>query len=330
MTSISENCSQNYRLMVFVAIEAILIISLLSLFSINVSGGLSVNGNATVLTTLGVANVAPEILNMSINQGSQIVLNVNSTKVVTCEALIRDFDNDTYFDSATGVFFNTSYTDPEDNNAHYTNNSCSINRSFVSWKGISDTIYTALVNCTFRVAYYAAPGNWNCTIFVNNTIPLNITGTKNISIAELLGLELPNSINYGLVNSTSVSQEETVNISNAGNIKVNLSLSGYAKSVGDGNAMNCSGGPVENISIMYEKFNLTASNDVNDLPGLEAGNYTNLTASVAVKQFDLGPKQSDITNDAVNSTYWRIYVPVGIAGTCNGNVVFGATKAAGS
>jgi len=38
----------------------------------------------------------------------------------------------------------------------------------------------------------------------------------------------------------------------------------------------------------------------------------------------------NVVNDAINSTYWRIYVPLGVAGTCQGNIVFGATVAPGN
>ena len=31
-------------------------------------------------------------------------------------------------------------------------------------------------------------------------------------------------------------------------------------------------------------------------------------------------------NEAQNRTYWRIYVPLGVAGTCQGNIVFGGRK----
>ena len=113
-------------------------------------------------------------------------------------------------------------------------------------------------------------------------------------------------------------------------MKINLSLSGYARSVNDGNAMNCSLGATNNISIMYEKYNLTSTNIVTNLAQFESGNYTNLTSAVAVKRFDLDYRRNDTVNEAINSTYFRIYVPVGVAGTCTGNIVFGATRAAGS
>jgi|GEM_PF-4618151 hypothetical protein len=53
----------------------------------------------------------------------------------------------------------------------------------------------------------------------------------------------------------------------------------------------------------------------------------NLTSTPLVKQFNLTSRIDDITDDTIKPTYWRIYVPRGVAGTCTGNIVFGATKA---
>ena len=58
-------------------------------------------------------------------------------------------------------------------------------------------------------------------------------------------------------------------------------------------------------------------------------NIKNKDSSV-IKKFSLNYRQQDGYDDAINSTYWRIYVPRGVAGTCSGNIIFGATKAAGS
>ena len=94
--------------------------------------------------------------------------------------------------------------------------------------------------------------------------------------------------------------------------------------------MNCTLGSNKNISINYEKFNLTDSN-----PGAVSFTafetlYANLTSSPTVKEFNLNSRQDDAVNDAQNHTHWRIYVPLGVAGTCEGNIIFGAVQAAGT
>ena len=55
--------------------------------------------------------------------------------------------------------------------------------------------------------------------------------------------------------------------------------------------------------------------------------YTNLSASPTVNWFDLDARENDATNDARKDTYWRIFVPTGATGSCNGSVIFGAVKA---
>ena len=311
------------------ALALAILLIVFSYFSLFVSGG--VGQNVTVITELTVGNTWPEILNVSIEgDASSFILTANSTKTLRCEALLRDYNNDTDFDTVSAEFFNSSYGASDDKNNHYTNSSCYINRTFGTWRGISDDNYTALANCTFSIWYYANPGNWNCTVLVNDSVNWNATGSDSISIAELLAFTLPESINYGLVNATSVSAEKVANVSNAGNVRLNLSLDGYAVNRYDNWSMNCSGGTIKNISIYYERYNLTDSTPGSLTLAQFGANYTNLTSTPTVKKFDLNYRQDDTYDEAVNATYWRIYVPVGVAGTCRGNIVFGATRASGS
>jgi hypothetical protein len=169
-------------------------------------------------------------------------------------------------------------------------------------------------------------------MFVNDTRAWNNTNSDTITVADLLAVLLPSTINYGTVNATSVSNENVVNVTNVGNVNLNLTLSGYAVSEGDGQAMNCTQGGIKNISIGYEKYNLTSLNPGTlNLSQFEV-NYTNLTGNPVTKEFNLYYRKndSDYGVDSINQTYWRIYVPTGIGGTCRGNIVFGATQAAGS
>jgi len=222
-------------------------------------------------------------------------------------------------------FYNpTSYFgDINDNNYHYTNSSCTITQ---------EGTYTNWINCSFDVWYYANSGVWNCTILVNDSYGKPGWGYDVINISSLLALGLPDFIDYGIVNATEVSGENISNVTNFGNVMINLSLSGYGFTPGDGRAMNCTIGSTKNISIELEKYNLTNSNPgVIDLAQFVA-NYTNLTSAPAVKRFNLNYRQNDTSPyiDDTNTTYWRIYVPLGVAGTCQGNIVFGATVAPGT
>jgi hypothetical protein len=304
-----------------------------SLFPKTIFAGVGTN-NVTVITNLTVGNVYPEILNVSIeDNAASFTLTPNSTKLLRCVAVVRDyngendinFSNSTFFDN-----FSSSEGGANDNNIHYTNSSCNMTNDFGSYNGYSDDVYTKLVNCTYQVWYYANATAWNCTVMVNDSYDWRAKGYDLITISPLLALGLPDFIYYGTVNATYVSGENISNVTNYGNVPVNLSLSGYGFKENDGNAMNCTLGSNKNITIEKEKYNLTTSHS-GDLTLSEfIANYTNLTINPVTKRFDLDFRHNDILNEAWNHTYWRIYVPVGVAGTCQGNIIFGAVQADGS
>lgn len=252
---------------------------------------------------------------------NQIDLFAASNRTVSCRAIVNDYDG-IGLQNATAKFFDnvsSYYSDLDNGNKHYSNNSCYVNSSY----GINQS----QVLCDFQVAYYANSTYWNCTVFLmdNNNISRNRSNYSFIN--SLLSIEVNNSLTFDS-GTNAVSSEKILNVTNYGNVKINLSLYGYARNEGDGYAMNCSNG--KNISIGYEKYNLTATNPGNlNLSNFEA-RYINLTSSSVVKRFNLDFRHNDSQNIALNSTFWRIYVSKGISGSCTGNIVFGASQAAGS
>ena len=291
--------------------------------------------NATVITILEVGNVFPEVLLVTLPE--DVTLIPNSTRLVSCVAIVRDWNEHPDIDNVYAEFFDMDVSDfGEDDewNNHYTNSSCELVPDFGDYMGISSDAYTILSNCTFYVQYYANPGinNWNCTVVVNDTYNWNGTGNNVTTMNELLAIGLPDVIDYGTVNATYVSEEQIANVTNFGNVQINLSLEGYARTQGDGLAMNCTLGNIGEINITYERYNLTESNAgaLNSLSEFDAAPYINLTSSPIIKQFNLNYKQDDTVALAHNSTYWRIYVPIGVAGTCQGNIIVGATQDDGS
>ncbi len=315
---------RSYRYSLLTLVMGIFISLILLLFPGTVFAGVGEN-NVTVITNLTVGNVFPELSNVSIeNNASTIALTPNASKTIYCWGLATDYNGWDDVQYASAEFFDntsSSYGGANDNNEHYTNSSCDITQ---------EGTYTDWINCSFDVWYYANPGIWTCTIFVNDTKGKPGYGNDITNISSLLALGLPDVIYYGEVNATEVSDENVTNVTNYGNVKVNLSLSGYGFIENDGNAMNCTLGSIKNISIGHEKYNLTAPTlGVLNLTQFNA-NYTNLTSNPIVKQFDLDFRQNDTFNEAINTTYWRIYVPLGVAGTCQGNIIFGATVAPGN
>jgi hypothetical protein len=289
--------------------------------------------NATVQTLLEIGNVYPEILNISINEDTSITLLPNTTRLVSCAAVLRDYNGQADIDAVNATFYaltSSSYGAADDNNYHYTNTSCVINTSFGSYNGYSDDAYSALANCTFAVHYYAVPESWGCQVWVTDIYDWTANDTNNETINQLLAIGLPNNINYGVVNATYVSNENITNVTNLGNVYLNLSLEGYGAVEDDGYAFNCTQGNVQNISVQYEKYNLTASNPGVITHAQAMANYTNLSSGNApIRFYNLSYRLNDSDPfDATKQSYWRVFVPVGVAGNCTGNIIFGATTAA--
>jgi len=282
--------------------------------------------NVTVDTILEIGNVAPEILNVTINNNSaSIDLSPNGTVVVDVYVIARDYNNDTDIQNITADFYDNANSEPngtDDDNFHYSNDTCLLNRTYGDQYELNAT-------CSFTIQYFANNGTWNATATATDADLLTGEGNDSIEVNTLIALSLPDTIAYGEVNASTVSDQQIANVTNAGNTIVNLSLSGYGVTVGDGLALNCTLGTVQNISIEFEKYNLTYSDTaVLNLTSFEF-NHTNLTSSPVTHAFNLPQRQDDTARylDDTNASYWRVYVPAGVAGTCTGNIVFGGVLA---
>ena len=314
-------------------LELALLVVVITSFGPFVSSG--VGSSVPVHTTLEVGAVFPEILNISINEGNDVTLTPNSTTSVVCQALVQDWNNDTDIYLVNATLYDPSVTtwDAADNpNDHYSNASCVIDLDTHDAFGKTEDPWHALANCTFDVEYYAKPNPWNCSVYVEDTTNRSNREEDSGNILDLLAVGLPDTINYGIVNSTDVSDEQTVSVENVGNVQLNLTLNGYSDPLvkDNGHAMNCSKGSYPYIDIDYEKFNLTDTTPVvSDLLEFETF-YVNLTSTLSppVYDFQLIPRVTT-RSLATQDTYWRIYVPKGLAGTCEGYIDFGATAGVG-
>ncbi len=293
--------------------------------NVTVNGfGYDIVGNITL-------NSPPNITNINVEDDlifpeNEIDLIPAETKEVQCVSIITEYDGEDSLNNASAVFFDNVYShfnDLDDNNHHYTNNSCDIDYSYGNQ-------YEAEITCLFNVWYYSNSEDWNCTIAIQDNLSIISKAGDITFINPLLALGVDSVINFDLFGGEEVTRENEVNVTNYGNVKINLSLSGYAFEENDGYAMNCTfEGETSNISIEYEKFNLTQSSQgALSLSEFES-RYVNLTSSPQVKKFDLDYRKQDSQNEAINSTYWRIYVPSQVSGECQGNIIFGAVTAPG-
>lgn len=290
----------------------------------------SINGYGYDLVDNITLNSPPNISSINVDDdlfipSNEIDLIPAGTKEVTCSAVVTEYDEENSLANATGRFFDnvlSSYSAADDNNLHYTNNSCYIDYSYGNGN-------EAQVSCKFYVWYYANAQNWNCTIDVNDNLSIHTRGSDISLVNTLLALGIDSFVDFSLVDDREISNESKLNVTNYGNVKINLSLSGYGFRENDGNAMNCSQGVIKNISISNERFNLTGSNSGAINMSEFSNKYVNLTSAPDVKKFNLDYRKNDLVNDALNLTYWRIYVPQGVYGDCKGNIIFGAVQAPG-
>lgn len=247
---------------------------------------------------------------------NEIDLLTNSVLNVVCSAVIREYDADSLsgFHSEFYDNVNSSFGSMNDNNNHYTNSSCFVNSSY------GDLNQTEVI-CSFDVYYYANSEDWNCEINVTDGIVVT-SGVDSTFVNQLLSIEVIDTANFTVSSSGSVSNETEIVIKNAGNVQVDLGLSGYGESVGDGYAMSCNGGSF--IDIFYKKYNLMSSVVGNlSLSEFEL-NYINLTANTVNEDFNLTQRHNDVVSEAFKSTFWRVYVPEEISDLCIGNIVIGA------
>lgn len=306
----------------------LLLISIVFLLNFNgITGNIIGTPLATIHTNLTVGESYPEISNIT-TIPEDFILTPNSTTKLNCIALATDYNGKGTMQNISAIIYSkmtSTKNSSDDKNDHYTNPSCEINSDFGVWSEVYSSDYNVLVNCSFDVEFYADPGEWICGIFVSDNTSLSSYYENNFTMQELMSLGVPGYVEFGIVNSTYVSNESTVDVENLGNVEIDLMLSGYGATGNDGYSMKCDLGD-EGIPIGYQKYDLTTS-----LPGplsfaaFEAA-YTNLTSAATFKNYNLDYRRNDTFNEAKNSTYWRIYVPRGVAGDCEGNIIFSATS----
>ncbi len=252
-----------------------------------------------------------------VSVSDEIDLVAASSREINCTANITELDGDS-IQNVQGRFFYSTYSfeTADDNNYHYSNDNCHVDYAF---GGANES----QVVCSFYLEYYSDPGSWNCQLRLEDNYSASSNETDSTNVNELLAIGISDLLNFGFGELQNVSSEKVANVTNYGNVMVNLSLSGYGAVEEDGLAMDCMEG---NISVDYMKYNLTDSNPGSLTLGQFEGAYKNLTAIPKVNVFNLDYKKDDFGEDMENSTYWRIYVPSDVAGSCSGSIVFGAVK----
>jgi hypothetical protein len=264
--------------------------------------------NGSTLTKVYVWNTEPNISHVFVSPTS-IDLNAGNITTINCTAYVFDYNGWEDIDNVSAHFYDLSVGDgsTSDNNYRYINSSC---QACIS----ADSSGTnASCTCQFNVLYYANPGQWQCNITVSDgggnatqrIFHFNDSDNSSAAtITQVLGISVPSEIDYGNLSVTETSQYIPANLTNWGNIPINISV----RQLG-------------NISINSEHYFIDNNTLFTDMANLTS-NYTrisNLTLPVRTNDTNYG-------NDT-NTTFWRIKIPLSVGGYCNGTVQFSASQA---
>lgn len=289
--------------------------------------------NNTVIARVNVTNTEPNITSVVVSP-SPIDLIANGVSIVTCNATVFDFNGWQDIDpSSVNATFHIQSVGREgiaDNNHRYANESCG---RCIQGAGATN----ASCDCRFALQYYTNDSSsWVCNITVRDSggtgapgSRLNFSDTEvssTVTVSKLLAINTSLLLDYGNLSVTQTSAQITHNITNAGNINLNLSLRGYGgtndsvDSPFNNMTMTCEFG---NISIGNQRYALGTENS-----GIAFADMRHLTNITKITNFTLPARLDDTSfGGDKNSTLWRLQIPLGVGGICNGTIIFGAVDA---
>jgi hypothetical protein len=282
--------------------------------------------NTSVESRVNVTNKVPTVSQVNMYRFSNlqqagIDLVEGTTTLIICNATVEDWNgwmdiaavNATIYDSAS-----YTSTSANDNNTHYTQVLCT--NTYIN-------ITSLMYSCSFDVWYFANNSSWNCNVSAKDqsNATANAVDASNPTFNILAALNLSVSlIDFGNMQPgdiTTNALEPVVNVTNTGNVNINLSLDGFGAVDGDGLAMNCT---VGNISIDKLRYNVTDDQSYTT----SMWNLTDSKLPSGIPRFAVNRRVDDadyLKINSTNRTYWKLMVPIGSAGGfCNGTVTFSA------
>ncbi|HIH23978.1 TPA: hypothetical protein HA251_02995 [Candidatus Woesearchaeota archaeon] len=282
------------------------------------------NRNVSVDTTVNITNALPEVLYVSISPvdaPNNITLNAGSTRLVYCNATLRDWNGGGTVVANATFFHNASVnsTAADDNNTHYANSTCA---NISAPYGTNGELIN--VSCSFPVLYYANVGFWRCNVTVTDNYNYNESvvnssrsNFNSTHINAIYALNVTPLIDYGNLSVGDTSDPQEANVTNLGNTNINISVRGFTNTsyLSNGLGMVCD---VGNISIASQKYNA--------IGGTNPATYTNLSHTSAQVSGLTIAQQTNDSQQVVNATYWLLYVPPNPFGRCNGTIVFQAER----
>ena len=275
--------------------------------------------NRTVIARVNVTNTEPTLYNVKV-ESTPIDLTAGNATTVICNGSFSDPNGYTDVTNATATLYRTAVASnaPDDNSTHYTNSSC-MPCEVVDGTGNAN----GSCLCRFAVQYYAENGTWQCNMSISDSVLLNSTRNSSVfRINEVLGINVETtSLDYGTLSASQTSAPTRENVINIGNIPLNVTVRGFGgddETTGENFTMLCEAG--SNITFGNQRFSL-----YNNTAFIDMHNLTNQTRQVPLLTIPKRTENNALGNSS-NSTWWRLQIPLGPAGICNGTIIFGARR----
>ena len=254
----------------------------------------------------GICGAKPTLA--STDLPANVVLNAGSTKVIACNISIDDLDGavDIIEANATLYYHRNASLAQDHPSARYSNDSCAVIGTGTVQKNFT---------CSFEIQYFAPNGTWYCEMKARDGVGMFVLARPNLTIDPLYALNVTNtSLDFGSLVNGQVSSNLTENVTNVGNMRINITALGYGTVLGDGNAFACSG---LNMSVDTVRFAPNATATYAQKERLN-WSYKQLRISIA--------RQDALGSPPDNISYWQAQVPANFTGQglCNGTIVFQA------
>jgi hypothetical protein len=279
------------------------------------------NQTVSSKSVLNVTNSRPVVTEVYVfdNQSSDNIIDLvgGSETVVYCNATVNDYNGAADVNNATATLYHSTstYTSPDTYPFHYTNGSCG--------SCFAIDADNATCSCSFNLRYYASNNTWNCNITVydnggdSGSIILHNHGNSTGIVNSLISIDVPSLIDFGNLTVGSTSEEVVHNVTNFGNVPLNITVRAYGgtnESAYGAYAMICRRG---NIGLAWEKYSAHVGADYS--ASMTSVSNTNTQIANFIVGFRSDP---DNYGNSTNSTFWKLQVPNGVTGYCNGTVIF--------
>ncbi|MBD3203385.1 hypothetical protein GF327_03765 [Candidatus Woesearchaeota archaeon] len=264
------------------------------------------DGNQTLNTTVNITNAAPEV--KDIRCPAAVDLEAYGNKTVQCNVTVFDYDNNTNIVNATFYFNTVAAEDPDNKLNHYTNSSC-----------VNESPQDNEMNfsCTFDLIYFANNGSWysNATAYDDQDASgNNISDSINVNPLTAIYIPTDTVLDFGELETGQTSGDKEANITNAGNIQINISVQGWANTKGDDLAMDCEYGTIDRT---YEKYAVTSGELFSAMTELPLNDE--MIAGLFIE------RQTADGSLKTNTTYWKLEIPPSAGGICEGKLLFTAS-----